>query len=72
MYFNVPDNDEPTLSDVLGDIPMSRVNSYSIKDRKNGKRIIIDIDDAPLVEKQERVVYLKNAPGKSGSKIIIK
>jgi hypothetical protein len=72
MYFNTQDKDEPTLSDVLGDIPMSRVKSYSIKDRKDGKRIIIDIDDAPLVEKQERVVYLKNAPGKSGSKIIIK
>lgn len=72
MYFNVPDNDEPTLSDVLGDIPMSRVKSYSIKDRKNGKRIIIDIDDAPLVEKQEQVIYLKNTRGKSGSKIIVK
>ena len=34
-----------TLSDVLGDIPMSKVKSYKITDRKGGKRIVIDIED---------------------------
>jgi len=49
-----------TLADLVGDIPMDRVVSYSIKDRKNGKRIIIDVEDAPLFEKnQDRVVIIK-------------
>ena len=34
-----------TLSDVLGDIPMSKVKSYKITDKKGGKRIVIDIED---------------------------
>ena len=34
-----------SLSDVLGNIPMSRVKSYKIIDKKGGKRIIIDLDD---------------------------
>lgn len=34
-----------TLSDVLGDIPMSKVKSYKITDRKGGKRIVIDVED---------------------------
>ncbi|MCX6280640.1 MAG: hypothetical protein NTU51_01590 [Bacteroidetes bacterium] len=36
-----------SLSDVLGDIPMSRVKSYKIIDKKGGKRIVIDLIDAP-------------------------
>ena len=39
---------EESLSDLLGDIPMDRVKSYKIKDTKNGKRIIIDVEDAPF------------------------
>ena len=53
-----------SLSDLLGDIPMSRVKSYSIKDRKNGKRIIIDVEDAPLVTEHDNVIILRN-PHKS-------
>ncbi len=65
--FNVPCHPEclePTLSDLLGDIPMERVKSYSIKDRKNGKRIIIDIDDAPLIENHERMIVIQGKPHK--------
>jgi len=49
-----------TLSDLIGDIPMDRVKSYSIKDRKNGKRIIIDIEDAPFLENQDRVIIMRS------------
>jgi hypothetical protein len=52
-----------TLTDVLGDIPMDRVVSYSIKDRKNGKRIIIDLNDAPVIERQDRVIVIRE-PGR--------
>jgi len=48
-----------SLSDILGDIPMDRVVSYSIKDRKNGKRIIIDLNDAPMFERQDRVIVIR-------------
>jgi hypothetical protein len=56
-------NKSQSLSDIIGDIPMDRVKSYSIKERKNGKRIIIDIEDAPLFEKQDRVIIMRE-PGK--------
>jgi hypothetical protein len=49
-----------TLSDILGDIPMDRVVSYSIKDRKNGKRITIDLNDAPLFEEDNRVIVIRD------------
>ena len=48
-----------SLNDLLGEIPMDRVVSYSIKDRKNGKRIIIDLNDAPTFERQERVIIVR-------------
>jgi len=60
-------HDSPTLSDILGDIPMERVKSYSIKDRKNGKRIIIDIEDAPLLDNQDRVIIIRE-PGRQSHK----
>ena len=34
-----------SLSDVLGNIPMSAVTSYKIKETKNGKRITIEVSD---------------------------
>jgi hypothetical protein len=64
-----------TLSDVIGDIPMDRVKNYSIKDRKNGKRIVIDVEDSPLLAPvQERVVVIRdhdrnNAPGAERKKV---
>jgi hypothetical protein len=48
-----------SLNDLLGDIPMDRVVSYSIKDRKNGKRIIIDLNDAPMFEKKAKVIVIR-------------
>ena len=41
-----------TLSDLLGDIPMDRVKNYSIKSKKGWKRIVIDVEDPPLMEKR--------------------
>jgi hypothetical protein len=58
----------PTLSDILGDIPMDRVKSYSIKDKKNGKRIIIDLNDGPMIEKQDRVIIIREQGEPSRSK----
>jgi len=34
-----------TISDVIGDIPMSKVKNYSIKNTKYGKKIVIEIED---------------------------
>jgi hypothetical protein len=69
-FFTCPDkrnfqwrNKEQTLSDIIGDIPMDRVKSFSIKDRKNGKRIIVDIEDAPLLEKKEKVIIMSEPGG---------
>jgi hypothetical protein len=42
---------------------MDRVVGYTIKDRKHGKRIVIDLNDAPMFERQERVIVLRD-PGK--------
>ncbi len=44
---------EATLSDLIGYIPMSRVKGYTVKDTKNGKRIVIDVEDAPLMERHD-------------------
>jgi hypothetical protein len=66
--FNLPgccDEHGQTLSDLIGDIPMDRVKSYTIKDRKNGKRIIIDIEDAPLMERENRIIIMGNPRGKT-------
>ena len=54
-----------TLNDLLGEIPMDRVVSYKIKDTKNGKRITIDLKDAPLFEQQSRVIIIRE-PGRNG------
>jgi hypothetical protein len=55
-----------SLNDLLGNIPMDRVVSYSIKDRKHGKRIVIDLDDAPAFERQDRVIVIRE-PGRMRS-----
>jgi len=47
-----------SLSDVLGDIPMSRVKSYKIIDKKGGKRIVIDLEDGPGLSGGENVIYI--------------
>lgn len=52
-------DEEQTLSDLLGDIPMSRVKSYKIQDKKNGKRIIIDVEDGPINEIDKDVIIIR-------------
>ncbi len=53
------DDQRQMLSDVLGDIPMDRVASYSVKDRKGGKRIVIDLNDAPVIDRPDRVIIIR-------------
>lgn len=54
------------LNDLIGDIPMDRVKSYSIKNTRNGKRIVIDVEDGPGFDRRDRVVVIreKGRPGK--------
>jgi len=54
-----------TLADVLGNIPMSRVKSYKVTDKKGGKRIVIELEDGPYFESGNNVIYMQ-APGRSG------
>jgi len=44
----IPGRGGESLRDVLGNIPMSRVKSYKIIDKKGGKRIIIDLDNPKI------------------------
>ncbi|MEI7490840.1 MAG: hypothetical protein WCK92_05535 [Bacteroidota bacterium] len=64
QVFSMPKRGE-SLSDVLGDIPMSRVKSYKVIDKKGGKRIIIDLEDGPFFESGSNVIYI-NGTGHSG------
>lgn len=51
-----------TLSDILGDIPMSTVKSYRVKETKEGKRITIEVsDDAFMVPHDPDVFIWRNA-----------
>jgi hypothetical protein len=54
-----------SLNDLLGDIPMSRVKSYSIKDTRHGKRIVIDLENGPIVENRNKVIVIRNGSGYS-------
>ncbi|MBL7110394.1 MAG: hypothetical protein ISS19_00450 [Bacteroidales bacterium] len=47
-----------SLNDVLGDIPMSAVKSYKIKETKNGKRIIIDVSDDAFIGHDEEDIII--------------
>ena len=75
---------EGTLSDLIGDIPLERVKSYSIKNHKNGKRIIIDVENAPFFEKRvckkmmiegepdaKNEFFYQNSPGHKVEKRVI-
>ena len=57
-----------TLNDFFGEIPMERVVSYSIRDRKGGKRIIIDLNDAPIFERPNNVIVIRE-PGRINSRM---
>ncbi len=69
-----------TLSDVLGDIPMERVKSYSVKEKKGWKRIIIDVNEASFPDHNNGVIVIrkkdfsgtKNHGKKAERKIIIR
>ena len=46
-----------SLSDVLGDIPMSSVKSYKIRDTKYGKKMVIEVnDDFPMHHSEDVIV----------------
>jgi hypothetical protein len=49
-----------SLNDLLGDIPMDKVKSYSIKDTKDGKRIVIELNNEPLIEHRREVIILRS------------
>ncbi|MCX6243838.1 MAG: hypothetical protein NTU98_03960 [Bacteroidetes bacterium] len=51
-----------TLNDVLGDISMDNVKSYSVKETKDGKKIIIELKKDPIVEHHQEVIIMR-APG---------
>jgi hypothetical protein len=56
-----------TLSNLLGDIPMDCVKSYSVKDTKDGKKIVIEIKNGPVVEHRSKVIIIRDDgknPGK--------
>jgi hypothetical protein len=51
-----------TISDVIGDIPMDMVRSYSVKETKHGKRIVIELNNPPLMRTMDKVVIIRQ-PG---------
>jgi hypothetical protein len=51
---------EKTLNDILGDIPMDQVKSYSIQDTKDGKRIVIELNKEPFIEHHRDVIILRS------------
>ncbi len=52
-------NEQGGLNELLGNIPMDRVTSYSVKERKNGKRIVIDVENGPSVDKRKEMIIIK-------------
>lgn len=56
---------EGTLKDILGNIPMERVKSYSIKDTKKGKKIVIEVENAPLFESNCKTIIMRGPSGHS-------
>ena len=49
-----------SLNDLLGDIPMDRVKNYSIRDTKDGKRIIIELSKEPFIEHHRDVIIIRS------------
>ena len=52
-------DNEQTLGDLIGDIPMSQVKSYSIKETKNGKKIVIELNNEPLIIRKDKDVNMQ-------------
>jgi hypothetical protein len=51
---------DESLNDLLGNIPIDRVKSYSIKDTKDGKRIIIELNKEPFIEHHRDVIIIRS------------
>jgi hypothetical protein len=51
---------DESLNDLLGDIPMDQVRSYSIRDTKDGKRIVIELNKEPFIEHHRDVFILRS------------
>ncbi len=49
-----------SLNDMLGEIPMDQVKSYSIKDTKDGKRIVIELNNEPFIRHHRDVIILRS------------
>lgn len=47
------------LNEVLGDIPMDRVKSLSIREKKNGRKIVIEVDDTPSRRVKKEVIIVR-------------
>lgn len=62
------ENEAGSLNELLGKIPMERVKSYSIKDRKNGKRIIIDVENGPMFESGDKTIIIRKSGHPAGKK----
>ena len=54
-----------TLSDIIGDIPMDMVKSYSIKETKNGKKIVIEVNNGPMIDHRDKVIVIRDSPHNS-------
>ncbi len=59
-HFRNEDRGE-TLGDLLGDIPMDKVTRYSVKERKGGKRIVIEVENGQ--SGKGRNVVIVHSPG---------
>jgi hypothetical protein len=51
---------DESLNDLLGDIPMDRVKSYSIKDTRDGKKIVIELKNEPFIGHHRDVIILRS------------
>jgi hypothetical protein len=51
---------DESLNDILGNIPLDRVKSYSIKDTKDGKRIVIELNNEPFIEHHRDVIIIRS------------
>jgi len=54
-----------SLNDLLGNIPMERVKSYSIKDTKDGKKIVIELKNGPIIENHKQIIII-HSPSPQG------
>lgn len=59
---------EGSLLDLLRDIPMDRIRSFNIKEKKNGTRITIDVDREPVLgfpRSSERTIIVRPGRGQA-------